>query len=387
MALIQYSALVSQMRGKLNGSVLSKSGAGQIITNRGVPRLTPSESQLAKRSGFTANAYLWEDLTEIEREAWRSLAATIPIQNRIGETVFLSGFLYFRKVMSLVYPDGGLVPFLADPIAGNAQEVSFTVTEFDAEPTAEGWNITLADFTALTINATAADQYILIGISLPISAGAVKYYGTYYRALTEEFTPPNSAGTTFFPSIINKLMPKGWFTYPGAVHRFKMQFVVPGSGSVSVEQFNDLGVTIPPEVEFPVLTITTDGGTEGMFVFDGISWLAVPVFTADSSPPGWRADYQASLSFGQPISGSTVPPGTDFGAERLQAIGGPFSGVYFFSPGPPADSQNSSLMISNAPGPYTFGVDPHSPVRIRLFHTPSGTYGPYNIGAAPIELA
>ncbi len=385
MAIILYSALISQIRGKLQGSVFSKSGAGQIITNRGVPRKTPTVAQLSTRSGFTTNARYWKNLTVAQRNAWRTQASTIPVQNRIGETVFLSGWLFFRKVMSLSFPNGSAFSILANPLAGVAQEIQFFVLNFIVRFQNQSFFCTQILWRFITINATNAPQRYVIYVSLPLSAGQLKYYGTYYRLKMGTFTGPNSPNVTVTVSDLNSLIPAGWYTYSGANHRFKIQILVGASGSLSVEKFADFAVTILPPVVFPVLTITTDGGSEGRFVWDGVSWLAVPVFTVDSSPPGWRAQYQASISFGRPISGPTVPPGTDFGPERLQAIGGPFSLIFFFSPGPPADPQNSSLMLSNAPPPYTFGADPHSPVRIRLFHTPSGIYGPYTIGSAPID--
>lgn len=251
MAIILYSALISTIRGKLQGSVFSKSGAGQVITNRGVPRREPTAAQLTARSGFSVNASLWLQLGEVQRLAWTNLAATIPVQNRIGETVFLTGFLYFRKVMSLIFPAGSNAPFLADPAGGVAQESEFVMNEFSLDTTNQGWRIVLADLTGITTNATGAEQHIIISISLPISPGQRTYFGTYYRALTQVFNGPNQAGQSFNIQIVGFIMPIGWYTFTDAVHRFRIQFVQGNSGSISVEKFADIVSSFAPPTVFP----------------------------------------------------------------------------------------------------------------------------------------
>lgn len=254
MAIILYSALISTIRGKLQGSVFSKSGAGQVITNRGVPRREPTAAQLTARSGFSVNASLWLQLGEAQRLAWTNLAATIPVQNRIGETVFLTGFLYFRKVMSLIFPAGSNAPFLADPAGGVAQESEFIANEFSLDTTNQGWRIVLADLTGITTNATGAEQHIIISISLPISPGQRTYFGTYYRALTQVFNGPNQAGQSFNIQIVGFIMPIGWYTFTDAVHRFRIQFVQGNSGSISVEKFADIVSSFAPPTVFPQVT-------------------------------------------------------------------------------------------------------------------------------------
>jgi hypothetical protein len=382
MAIILYSALISQIRGKLQGSVFSKSGAGQIITNRGVPRKTPTVTQLAERSGFTVNAYLWNEITEAQRQAWRDLAGTIPVQNRIGETVFLTGFLYFRKVMSLIYPLGATAPFLADPLAGNAQEATFEANEFDVESTELGWSVTLADFTAVTINATAAAQHILIGISLPLSAGATKYYGTYYRALTEEFTPPNSVGTTFFPSIINKLMPKGWYTYEGAVHRFRMQFVVPGSGSISVEKFNDLAVTITIPTVFPSVEadLTAPGSLLPRWSAGSQKIIGTMAYAIGDPLVNYSALYKIQIQAGAPqIDMSPIDPIFYIPLNEFNLLYDvPFE-TNTLGAGTPLTNFFAWYNATIGPWP-TSQVGYYLPYRARLLEISSGEIGPFTVG-------
>jgi hypothetical protein len=141
----------------------------------------------------------------------------------------------------------------------------------------------------------------------------------------------------------------------------------------------------PFAVEFPTITFAPGPDMEGLATYDG-TWLATPWFELSSTPSNFLVNYQVSLSFGDLISTNVVPGNYTFGTERLQPLQGPFSTTWFVTTGVSVgDSYNNSLVLSSTNQPYTPVTDLYLPVRIRFYHIPTGTYGPYNIGTMEIS--
>ena len=91
MAKVKYSALVSDMRNKLNGSVLSKNRAGNYIRNKVTPVNPQTAAQQANRQQLGSMSSAWNGLTESQRQSWRGAVASFPYTDIFGDRKELDG--------------------------------------------------------------------------------------------------------------------------------------------------------------------------------------------------------------------------------------------------------------------------------------------------------
>jgi hypothetical protein len=144
MAKIKFSALVSEMRGKLNGSVFSKNRAGAYVRNK----VTPSNPQTAAQSGARALlaqfAQGWRALTQAQRDAWSGAVSSFQTTNVFGDVVNPSGNTLYSRLNILASIAGGsamttppalfAVPALSNLVVGATAAGNVLTIDFD--PTA-----------------------------------------------------------------------------------------------------------------------------------------------------------------------------------------------------------------------------------------------------------
>lgn len=104
MALIKFGGGIAEMRGSIAGTVFSRNKAGAYARNRVTPVNPQSDLQTSVRSTMAALAVVWNStLSDANRAAWEVYAASVAMTNRLGETMYLSGYNHFiRSAMTLV---------------------------------------------------------------------------------------------------------------------------------------------------------------------------------------------------------------------------------------------------------------------------------------------
>lgn len=380
MAVIQYSGLVSQVRGKIAGTVFSKFSTGFNAYKKPVPRKLKTSAQLQVMAGMSTNASTWNLLSPEEKEDWASIAAANPVTDRLGNLVYLTGYHFYRMILAKVWPRGLATPLIPAPMAGGAQEIDFVVSDLEFDQQDEGTIISLLDIAGVTINSVSGDMRVLVWISLPISSLESNYFGTYYLVEIREVTGAGGSAENVFILIEDVLMPLGFYTFQGGIHKVKLQYIRPESGAVGVEKFaTKLGV-LEPVVVFPVFSFPEDGqgisveGSDGIFDYYWFSTEKAAIvadFTfqtewapaqADTSPPD-EGDWFAPASTG--VSGSGGP------TTVIPTVPGGPNGWY-----DPWYAEVSSSLV--------FGVTVWAPIRARLIHVGSGAEGPWVTGFWPI---
>lgn len=113
MAKIKYSALVQEMRNKLNGSVLSKNRYGNYVRNKTTPVNPQTRFQQNQRSRLSAVSQAWAGLTAAARSGFAALANEHPFTDIFGDQQTLDGKAMFSK-LSLNRLSAGLT-VLSDP--------------------------------------------------------------------------------------------------------------------------------------------------------------------------------------------------------------------------------------------------------------------------------
>ena len=95
MALIKFSALVSGMSGKLNGSKIYKGRSGGTVTNKVKPTNRNTAAQIGVRSYLRYFSGLWKTIGASSIAAWNSYGLGISRKNRVGDVHHESGFNAF----------------------------------------------------------------------------------------------------------------------------------------------------------------------------------------------------------------------------------------------------------------------------------------------------
>lgn len=78
MAQIKFGAFVTDMRGKIGGSVFSKNKNGAYAKNKVTPSNPQSGAQMAVRNLLAGFAQQWRTLTETTRQGWIDGAVNFP---------------------------------------------------------------------------------------------------------------------------------------------------------------------------------------------------------------------------------------------------------------------------------------------------------------------
>ncbi len=106
MAKVKYSALLEEMRGKLNGSVASKNRYGFYWRNKTVPVNPQTNYQSLQRGNLTSLSQSWKTLLQAQREDWQQFSNNHPFNNIFGDSVTLSGNAMYVKVNSFRFNAG-----------------------------------------------------------------------------------------------------------------------------------------------------------------------------------------------------------------------------------------------------------------------------------------
>lgn len=194
MAKIKFSALVSDMRNKLNGSVLSKNRYGSYMRNKVTPVNPQTTEQQAARQRIASLSAAWGGLTEAQRASWRALAPSFPFTDIFGDQKELTGQTLFVKLNANLMKIGESTIDVA-PVKIDIPELY--AVSVDAEQTA-GALVTL-DVT-LSETAIPAGYSLAVYATPPVQPGK-QFVKNLYRFIGE--APAAVAGVVDIASIWN----------------------------------------------------------------------------------------------------------------------------------------------------------------------------------------
>lgn len=141
------SQVLTQASGSVGGVTYSHNGGGMYQRARAVPTDPATPYQLAVRAAVQFLSNYWQsDLTVAERAAWVTYAANVPVLNRLGEQIYISGLAHFirsntmRKVLGQTIIDAGPTTYnlgtLTAPVASDFKagppstvDLAFTITD------------------------------------------------------------------------------------------------------------------------------------------------------------------------------------------------------------------------------------------------------------------
>lgn len=163
------SQLLSVMSGSLDASVASHNRFGRYLRAKVIPTNPNTNYQVAVREAMTQLVERWTaTLTAAQRTQWETYAANVPMTNRVGDTIYLTGLNHY--------------------IRSNVPRLQNTLPIVDAGPV----DLTLPSFTPVVVSADASDNALSVALT-NTDAWATEQNG----ALIVQATRPQSLGVNF----------------------------------------------------------------------------------------------------------------------------------------------------------------------------------------------
>lgn len=155
MAKVLFTAVVADMRNKLNGTVFSKNRYGAYTRTKVTPVNPQTDSQQNARNNLATNSAAWRGLTEAQRQGWIDAAVQFPFTDIFGNAKILSGqALYCKLNGNLVNAGEVAIADAPNPVAIPAlTNIALTATDAPTLSLAFGPTPVPADF-ALQVFAT-----------------------------------------------------------------------------------------------------------------------------------------------------------------------------------------------------------------------------------------
>lgn len=138
------SGIIASGSGSIGGLTLFRSRSGLTLRARAVPVDPGSTFQQRARTDFGNASTRWATLTDLQRAAWETYALAVPITNRLGDPINLSGQMMYvrcngaRLAAGFAFVDDGPVVFSQDSlgavnvggkVAGSLLTVAFDDTD------------------------------------------------------------------------------------------------------------------------------------------------------------------------------------------------------------------------------------------------------------------
>jgi len=127
MASIMFGGGITTAIGSHGGTTFSRNKGGAYMKRKAKGVATNTTQQTLLRTQFSAAAqYFTNTLTEPQRAAWRTFAASYPVTNRLGNTTFLSGQQMFCKLACNLQGNGDAI-INTPPISTAVAPVNYTL--------------------------------------------------------------------------------------------------------------------------------------------------------------------------------------------------------------------------------------------------------------------
>lgn len=118
MALIQTGGGIVNISGSVGGNTYSRNRYGRYMRQKSIPVNPNTARQVVIRAALAYLTARWSDtLTALQRAAWNLYGSNVTMLNKLGETIYLSGFNHYirsnsiRKQANLSVIDAGPVVF------------------------------------------------------------------------------------------------------------------------------------------------------------------------------------------------------------------------------------------------------------------------------------
>ncbi len=110
MALVKFGGGVVGMAGSIAGNTFARNRSGSYVRAKTKPINPRSSAQSLARTTLATLTYRWSQiLTAAQRTAWNLYASSVAMKNKLGETIFLSGFNHYIRSNAFLMARGETV--------------------------------------------------------------------------------------------------------------------------------------------------------------------------------------------------------------------------------------------------------------------------------------
>lgn len=164
MALIKLGSLVTRISGKIGGQTLGTSASGSYIKNSGTPRKAITLRQQTAMQRMATTAQSWRNLSESQRQLFRSASPQYPYLNRVGETKYYSGYAIYTMLRNNLLQLGVSSQPIPLPKETFAPLPNFALSwgrgDLVTEPTAGELNTDYRLFMSRPVSRGVTDSYV-----------------------------------------------------------------------------------------------------------------------------------------------------------------------------------------------------------------------------------
>lgn len=188
------SAMTTQASGSVDGMTASHNRFGRYMRARTIPVNPQSTQQVAVRGLFTMYSQMWANLlTQAQRDSWNLYAANVSVIDKLGDTVFLTGFnWYLASNIPRAQADGTQLPSVA---SGPATFNRGTFTPPTVASVTASTDLLSLNFTAADAWVDEDDAAMLVFLSRP-QQDTIDFFKGPYRYAGGIFGDNSSAPTS-----------------------------------------------------------------------------------------------------------------------------------------------------------------------------------------------
>lgn len=172
MTKVKFSALISEMRGKLNGSVFTKNRYGNALRNKVTPVNRRTSYQQAIKQRFTFFSQKWRTLTPDQVNAWNAATEDFKSSNVFGDSIRPTGSNLYCALNANLALIGG-TELTDPPLQKNIEGIKSFNLDVNSQPGSEKFSI------SFNPTPTAADVDHLILATRCYSPGKSYVQGEY----------------------------------------------------------------------------------------------------------------------------------------------------------------------------------------------------------------
>lgn len=200
MASVKYGGIVTEIKGKLGGTVFQKSKSGGTAKNKGMHgkakgfgRSTNSQTfgdaTQKNQKRFASITKMWQALSSVQKSNWSSLATSWTFKNKFGEVYTASGYQVFCAA-NLNLGILGL-PYIQDaPLVHPGVEIDYTFGDYEIS----------GSFDVSYTDLLASGQYVFAQIFWYQKIGTPFKNRKVAGSVPYLLTPP---GTTDFKPVVD----------------------------------------------------------------------------------------------------------------------------------------------------------------------------------------
>lgn len=179
MAVVQYTGIVNQVRGKLNGSVFNKSRNAFTMQRKQQQTKGSKGSQSEIRNVFSNVQRTWKTATTVQRADWQLAAQNNPSLDRFGNQTILSGYNQYIKANIVRWYALGIISTDVLPEAAPSLVITgFVLSSITFTSNTDG-TVTCEFEYSFSSDDTGSRFIFNADVSLPLGAGTTVYYGRY----------------------------------------------------------------------------------------------------------------------------------------------------------------------------------------------------------------